>query len=294
MKTEIYISETCGLCYGSRNAIDKTRTALKHHNNIVIYKEILHNKNVMEELKNNGAILKESLEELTSNDYIVIRAHGEKRSSFEYFESNNIKYLDCTCPNVKAIHLLVREKSEQGYKIIIIGKHGYANNIMHPEVEGISGWCDSPLFIEEESEIDNLNLSFDKYYLVVQTTFNSNKARLYIDKIQSIMKRNKKIFEFRNTICNAQKNINIASLSLANKVDVMIVIGGKNSSNSKELYNNIRTVKETYFIENPSDILPLINNNSIRKGQKIGITAGASTMNEDIENIKNILEEKLN
>ena len=90
MKTEIYVSEICGLCYGSSTAINKTRDILKTNNNVVIYKELLHNKNVMQELNNNGAILKNELDELTSNDLVIIRAHGEPYSTFEFLKENNI------------------------------------------------------------------------------------------------------------------------------------------------------------------------------------------------------------
>ena len=94
MCANVYISEICGLCYGSNNAINKTRDALKENNNIVLYKEILHNKNVMKELESNGATIKYNLEEITTNDYVIVRAHGEPFSTFEHFKNNNIKYLD--------------------------------------------------------------------------------------------------------------------------------------------------------------------------------------------------------
>ena len=285
MCAKVYISKTCGLCYGSNNAITKTKEALKENKNVVLYKEILHNKNVMSELENNGAVTKNSLEEINFNDYVIIRAHGEPYSTFEYFKNNNIKYLDCTCPNVKAINYLVKEKENAGFKIIIIGKHN------HPEVIATAGWCTSPFIIEEEQEIENIDLSFDKYYLVVQTTFSKDKALYLIDKISNALKE--KCFEYRNTICNAQKNINDVSFELAKNVDVMIVIGGRNSSNSKELYNNMSTIVKTYFIENPVEVLNLIKENKLLINQKIGITAGASTMQEDILKTQELIEKNL-
>lgn len=287
MKTEIYVSEICGLCYGSSTAINKTRDILKTNNNVVIYKELLHNKNVMQELNNNGAILKNELDELTSNDLVIIRAHGEPYSTFEFLKENNISFTDCTCPNVKAIHLLVKNKGSLGYKIIIVGK------LSHPEVFATRGWCNDAFVIEEEKDILSIDLSFDKYYLVCQTTFSKDKAQILIKKIENLMNDNNKVFEYKNTICNAQKNINNAAVKLANKVDIMIVIGGKNSSNSRELFNNINRIKETYFIEEPNSVIALVKNNALKKGQKIGITAGASTMKEDILKVKTLLENSL-
>lgn len=291
MKFDVYVSPICGLCYGSTTAVNKTKEVLKTNKNVVLYKEILHNKNVLNELEKSGAKQKETLSELEKNDYVIIRGHGEPLSTFKYLEENNISYLDCTCPNVKTINLLVKEKSELGYKIILIGKYGFNNKAMHPEVFATIGWCkDRPILIEDESEINSIDLSYEKYYLVVQTTFSRDKSEKYINLIEDLMKKNNKHFEYRNTICNAQKNINKAAEKLAKDMDVMIVIGGKHSSNSKELYNNISTIKETYFIENPEEVLDLIKIFIEKKHQKIGITAGASTMKEDVLKIKELLE----
>lgn len=291
MKFNVHISPICGLCYGSNNAITSTREALKTNKNVVLYKEILHNKNVLNELENSGAKQKNDLHDLEKNDYVIIRGHGEPLSTFEYLEKNSIKYLDCTCPNVKAINLLVKKKSEEGYKIILIGKYGFDNKPIHPEVFATVGWCiNPPILIEDESEINNIDLSYEKYYLVAQTTFSKDKSEKFINLIEKLMKSNNKQFEYKNTVCNAQKNINKAAEDLAKEMDVMIVIGGKHSSNSKELYNNINTIKETYFIENPEEVLELIKIFAEKKHQKIGITAGASTMKEDVLKVKYFLE----
>jgi len=288
MSVEVYISDVCGLCYGAKNAINKTREAIKDKNNVVLYKEILHNKNAVEALESSGAITKNNLYEINKNDYVIIRAHGEPSSTFQYFKNNNISYLDCTCPNVKAIHNLVKEKNELGFQIIIVGKKD------HPEVTATSGWCKSPILVENEEDIKDISLIYKKYFLVIQTTFSMDKALIIIEKISSLMEKENKYFEYRNTICNAQKNINLAASKLAKNVDAMIVIGGKNSSNSKELFNNISTITKTYFIENANQINHLIENNFVLSNQKIGITAGASTMLEDIIKVKRILESKLN
>ena len=288
METKIYISKICGLCYGSNNAINRTRDALKKNKNVVLYKEILHNKNVMDELKNSGAEIKENLENLNKSDYVIIRAHGEKETTFSYLKRKKISYLDCTCPNVKYIHLLVKRKEEEGYKIIIIGKK------THPEVVATSGWCNNPIILENEGDFSNLILDYSKYYLVCQTTFSKDKALLFIDMLKNIMNNGKKEFDYKYTICNAQKSINEAAIKLADDVDIMIIIGGENSSNSIELFNNVSKVKKAFFIHTPEDILSLVKSKKIKKGQRIGITAGASTMKEDIAFTKELLERELN
>lgn len=279
---EILISKTCGLCYGSNNAITKTRESLNIHNNVVLYKEILHNQNVINELERNNAKTINELNEIKENDFVIIRAHGEPYSTFKYYKERNINFLDCTCPNVTNIHNLVNKYDNLNYKIIIIGKKN------HPEVIGTKGWCNNPFIIESEEDINSINPNFDKYFLVIQTTFNKDKAVILLDKIKKSLSN--KVFEYKNTICNAQKLINDDSIKLANEVDLMIVIGGKHSSNSIELYNNVSKVKKTIFIENINELDDYINRNFFNNINKIGITAGASTLKEDIIKTKIKLE----
>lgn len=292
--TEIFVSKICGLCGGSKRAIDNTRELAKKEKQVVLFKEILHNKNVLKELEKQGVQVKEKLEEIKQGDFVVVRAHGEPFATFEHFDKNNIRYADCTCPNVKAINLLVKKKAEEGFKIIIVGKYGYGGKSMHPEVAGTAGWCPDPIFLEKEEEIETLCLTDKKYFLVVQTTFSRDLAEKMIELVTQKMEREGKIFEYKNTICNAQKNINIASKELALTVDAMVVIGGKNSSNTKELFVAMSEVCPSFHIENEDEILQLINQGKFVGYKKIGLTAGASTMGEDIEKIKAILEEKLN
>ena len=290
---KILISKTCGLCYGSNRAISTTRDVVKRENNVVLFKEILHNRNVLNELAKDGAIIKENLNDISADDFVIIRAHGEPKKTYDYFNENGIRYIDCTCPNVKAINLLVQRKDSEGYKIIIIGKYGFSGKSMHPEVAGTSGWCSNPILLEEESEIENLDLSYDKYYLVVQTTFSREKAEKMIELIKILMEENGKDFEYKNTICDAQKNINIDSKKLVKLVDKMIVIGGKSSSNTKELFKVMSGIKPSFHVESVNEVEFLITEGILKKEDTIGLTAGASTMLEDIQKVKKLIESRL-
>ena len=287
---KVLVSKICGLCAGALNAILKTRELAMKEKNVTLFKELLHNKNVIKELQGKGVTTKNTLEEITKNDYVIIRAHGEPKATYDCLNKRKINHLDLTCANVKAINMLAHKKDAEGYKIILIGKHGNNENEMHPEVKGTAGWCNNPILIENENEIKNIDMSYQKYFLAVQTTFNKEKAEKFIKQIKLKMEQHKKIFEFKNTICNAQKNINLASKELAEQVDIMIVIGGKNSSNTKELFNAMKEIKPTLHIEDEKDLEDLINQKLISHNQIIGITAGASTMPEDIEKIKKIIE----
>lgn len=287
MKVEI--SKTCCLCYGAKRALDEAIKKAKEGKKVVLFKELLHNKRAVSVLKKLGAEQKDGLSDLKSNELVVIRAHGEPKETFDYLKTHNIKFLDCTCPNVKAINLLVERKDAEGYKIIIIGKYGHKTNKMHPEVYATSHYCKNPILIEDEEEIDNMDLSFSKYFLVVQTTFSSAKSKVFIEKIKAKIEDAGKIFEYRDTTCNAQHQINDDSKKLASKVDKMIVVGGKNSSNSVELFNNLSKVVKCFFVEGIDDVKKLAEENTFSSDDYIGLTGGASTVMDELLEIKDYL-----
>ena len=155
---KVIIADSCCLCYGANNAIQKTIEALKSGRKVAMLHEILHNKNVMNKLACMGARVIEDVNEVHTGECVIICAHGEGKATFDFLQNSSIEYLDCTCPNVKAIEDLVKLKNGEGYKIIIIGKHGFDGKKIHAEVKGTMGWCDNPLLIEDESEIKNINL----------------------------------------------------------------------------------------------------------------------------------------
>lgn len=290
---EIKISKTCCLCYGAKRALDCAVHEAKTRKNVVLFKELLHNQTTVSLLKSLGVKQKESLDEFKSDDFVILRAHGEPKFTYKTLKEKNINFVDCTCPNVMAINKLVEKKDLEGYKIILVGKYGYKSNVMHPEVKGTSGWCNNPIFIEEVEEVKNIDLSFEKYFLVVQTTFSNQKAEQIISLLSKIMNDNKKIFEFKNTTCNAQRKINEDSINLAKEVDVMLVIGGKNSSNTKELFNNVSSYIQAYFVQNLQEVKELIKNKKFLNCFSIGLTAGASTTMEELLEIKNFLTKNL-
>lgn len=286
---EVEISKTCCLCYGAKRALDGAVEKSKEGKKVVLFKELLHNKRAVSVLKELGAEQKDNLSDLKGDELVVIRAHGEPKETFDYLKTHNIEFLDCTCPNVKAINLLVERKNAEGYKIIIIGKYGHKTHKMHPEVYATSHYCKNPILIEDEEEIDSMDLSFPKYFLVVQTTFSSVKSNAFIEKIKAKIEGAGKIFEYRDTTCNAQHRINDDSKKLAEKVDKMIVVGGKNSSNSVELFNNLSKVVDCFFVEGIKDVKKLAEENTFSSDDYIGLTGGASTVMDELLEIKDYL-----
>lgn len=288
MKVEI--AKECCLCFGARRAVTLAEESLAQGKKVVLFKQILHNKTTTGNLLKAGAVQKDNLAELKPGETVVIRAHGEGKATFDYFKQQGIEFVDGTCPNVKAINLLAQRKSGEGYKIIILGKYGKGGGVMHPEVAGTAGWCDNPIFVEDEDDIKNISLDYPKYFLTVQTTFSCKKADDLIAKIKDYLEKNGKEFDYRNTTCNAQKRINESSENLAKEVDAMIVVGGKNSSNTKELFNNLSTKSTCFLVENLEDVKELVSAGKFSGIKKIGLTGGASTVISELEEIKEYLE----
>ena len=290
----IKISQVCGLCAGCTRAIDTAVKEVESGKKVTIFKEIVHNKNVNSYLESIGAKCEESIENLTSDSVVIIRAHGEPPETFEYLKNKGIDFRDCTCLNVSKIHELVKEYSEKGYAVIILGKHKKA---LHPEVFGTIGWAKTDVVLIESSEdVEKLKeLKNDKFYLVCQTTFNMKKADELISEIQDVLKANNSELIVNKSLCLAQKTINEFSAKLATESDVMIVVGGSNSSNSIELFKNVNSICPSIFIEDIYSYKDALKDAGleITSQTRVGITAGASTRKEELVELKKLIENDL-
>ncbi len=291
----IQIAEICGLCAGCKNAIGTTVKEIESGHSVTIFKEIVHNKNVNTYLHNMGADCLEDITTLNKSDTIIIRAHGEPPETYEYLDSNGYRYRDCTCPNVTRIHNQVREYSDKGYKVIIIGKYQKA---LHPEVLGTIGWANSEtILIETMEDISKLdNHTNEKFYLVCQTTFNTEKAEKLISAISDKINIQNSEIVINKSLCGAQKAINESSVKLAKECDIMIIVGGANSSNSLELYNNVKRYCPSIFIEDIYLYRETLQreNLTITPTTRVGITAGASTRKEELVELKELIEKDYN
>ncbi len=211
-----------------------------------------------------------------SGSTVVIRSHGVSEAVYQALEEKKCEIVDSTCPFVKKIHDTVRKHAAQGYDIVIIGSRE------HPEVQGILGWClGRGKVLEKEQEISSYEPQNNgkKVCVVAQTTFNYKKFK---DLVEIISKKGYDIIAV-NTICNATAERQKEAQELAACSDAMIVIGGKNSSNSRKLYEISKNQCEsTYFIQTLEDL----DMECVRSSESLGITAGASTP-------KNIIQEVL-
>ena len=275
---EVVLAKSSGFCFGVKRAVDRVYEQLAEHKKIYTYGPIVHNEDVVKDLEKQGVRVlntEEELEALTEGS-VVIRAHGVPKRIYEIMEQRGIECIDATCPFVKRIHKIVEKESTEGRHIIIVG------NAKHPEVEGIMGWCKNPATVIESKEeaLDFKGSPDDKYCVVFQTTFNYKKFQELVEIFQ------KKGYDIivANTICSATEERQKEASELAAKADVMIVIGGTHSSNTRKLYELCKSECEnTYYIQTLAD-LQLELPNSV---ELVGITAGASTPNKIIEEVQN-------
>ena len=280
---EVILAKSAGFCFGVKRAVDKVYEQLEAidksgtKKQIYTYGPIIHNEIVVQDLERRGVRVIESEEELEAltEGIVVIRSHGVPRRICEKIEELGLECVDATCPFVKRIHKIVEKESAAGSQIVIIGNAG------HPEVEGIRGWSHTPAaVIESETEaLQFVPEEGKKLCIVSQTTFNYNKFQELVE----IFRKKGYDISVVNTICNATEERQTEAKDIAAKVDAMIVIGGKHSSNTRKLYEICsRECAHTCLIQTLDD-LHLELPEAVRL---VGITAGASTPNKLIEEVQ--------
>ena len=266
---EILLAENSGFCFGVKQAMEKTEKEIekKQRNEtagaLYTWGPLIHNQTVTDALRAQGVRIAENLDEVTAEDTLIVRSHGEARAFFEEADRRGIHVVDATCPFVKKIHDLVEEAYGKGYRIIILG------DAQHPEVRGINGWCENSALVGPTAEAAR-EIKEDKLFVVCQTTI----RRELLDEVSAVLRSEGKQAEIHNTICGATTLRQNSCMKLAKKCDCFIVVGGKNSSNTQKLAEIAKkTCKKVYFVEKIED-LPL---HKIAKYNKIGVAAGAST-----------------
>ena len=276
---KVITAKSAGFCFGVQNAVDTVFRLVKENTReqIYTYGPIIHNQEVVKELASLGVIVLNSEEELRKikEGRIVIRSHGVKKNIYNLIQEKKLHVTDATCPFVKKIHNEVAKESGKGALIIIVG------NPKHPEVEGIRGWVSTESFVvENPKEAQNLPFFGDeKVFIVAQTTFNYKKFQ---DMVEIILEKGYDV-SVLNTICNATRARQEEALSIAKKVEVMLVIGDRHSSNTQKLFEICQNAcKATYYIQTLEDL----NLNQLESVITVGITAGASTPNTIIEEVQ--------
>ena len=276
---EVIKAKTAGFCFGVKRAVDTVYKQVEEcEGPIYTYGPIIHNEEVIKDMQKHGVQVLRNEEELDAitEGTVIIRSHGVEKRIYDKLNAKKIRIVDATCPFVKKIHNIVQRESDAGKYIIIIG------NPQHPEVEGIRGWAGEHISVIQNAEdIKNLSVKEgERICIVSQTTFNYNKFQELVE----IISEKRYDVSVLNTICNATKERQTEARNIAEEVDAMIVIGDKHSSNTQKLFEICaKACKDTYYIQTLGDL----DLNQLRSVETVGITAGASTPNNIIEEVQN-------
>ncbi len=281
---KIIIGKTSGFCGGVQNAVIKTEKELNNNkSDIYCLGEIVHNKQVIENLKRQGLKVIENIEDAKGKT--IIRAHGVPKEIYNKAKEQNIELVDLTCPKVVKIHDIAEEYANKGYFVILVGVEE------HPETIGTISFCGNDHYLirninDIKFAIEKIKNSGIKKVLVIsQTTYSLAKFNNIIEKLKENLGNDYEL-EIKNTICSATKMRQEETEELSKIVDFMIIVGGKNSSNTKKLYEISKTNCSNVILVETADE---INFDNIKKYETIGIMAGASTPKESVEEIKNKL-----
>ena len=282
---ELIVGKTAGFCYGVKRAVDGAKEELKQNKTLYGLGEIVHNQEVIKELENLGMQFIENIEEAKGKT--IIRAHGIPKQIYEETKERQIELMDYTCPKVLNIHQIAEEYANKGYYIFLLG------NKKHPEIIGTLSYCGENKFVIEKEDdtikaLEALEKSEIKKLLVIsQTTYSLEKFYIIEEIIKNEIQRDIELV-IKNTICQATEIRQKETEEMAKKVDSMIVIGGKNSSNTKKLYEIAKQYcKTVLLIQNETELVL----DKIQSNDKVGIMAGASTPRESIEKVIKKLEE---
>ena len=276
---KLIVGKTAGFCYGVKRAVDGAKEALKQNKILYGLGEIVHNQEVIKELEELGMQFIENIGE--ANGKTIIRAHGIPKQIYEEARQNQIELIDYTCPKVLKVHQIAEEYANKGYYVFLLGSK------KHPENIGTLSYCGENKFVIEKEEdtikaLEALEKSQIKKLLVIsQTTYNLEKFYIIEEIIKNELPKNVELV-IKNTICQATEIRQKETEEMAKKVDCMIVIGGKNSSNTKKLNEIAKQYCETVLlIENETEL----ELDKIKPDDKVGIMAGASTPKKSVEEV---------
>ncbi|MCS7214735.1 MAG: 4-hydroxy-3-methylbut-2-enyl diphosphate reductase [Thermodesulfovibrio sp.] len=285
MKKNIVLVEGAGFCFGVKRAIDIAfDVAQKHKDNVFTLGPIIHNPQVVEKLKDLGV---HPIDDISQEKIktLIIRAHGIPKEKFNEIKKLGCEIIDATCPFVKKAQNLAEKLASEGYQVLIIGDK------KHPEVKGILSYAgEKAVVIEKENnqfDKDEKIPSLDKKIgIIQQTTQPLHKAKEIMNRIINSLSEFEEIRIF-NTLCNFTSKRLEETKKVAKEVELMLVVGGKNSANTTQLANLCKEIGvKTYHIEDAQEI----KIEWFSSAKKIGVTAGASTpqwiIDEVIDRIK--------
>jgi len=275
---KVYIAEEAGFCFGVKRALNIIDNLHEKGQQIHIFGQLIHNRSVLDDLKARGIFCIDSLDQRDPEKSLIIRTHGIPLDAESELKNSNQPLVDATCPLVKKLQEEIRRQSERHPRprIVIVGD---AN---HPEIIAAKSYAPDADVIGSEEEARQFN-HHDHISVMAQTTLDVD----FFDKILTILETKTTGLTVHNTICNATRVRQEAVKKLAPNVDFMMVIGGKNSSNTKKLFNIASQHNQhSFHIESSDDLQDVQLLEKVAHFDSVGITAGASTPPKEIEKVK--------
>ncbi|MEA3354434.1 MAG: 4-hydroxy-3-methylbut-2-enyl diphosphate reductase [Campylobacterota bacterium] len=271
---QVKLALSYGFCFGVKRAI---KIAQEHQNSATMG-PLIHNQKEIDRLKNDYNVgLYNSIDEAKPNDTVIIRTHGIPKDDLQELKLKDTKVINATCPFVTTPQQIVKKMSDEKYSVVIFGDEN------HPEVKGVKSYGDDVHVVLRSEQLDKIDFKYDKIATVAQTT---RKKHDYLNVVNKLLLKFKEVRVF-DTICDATFENQAATKELAQEVDIMIVIGGKNSSNTKQLLNIAKeNCEESYLIEDKTEL----DHNWFKNKIICGIAAGASTPDWIIQQVIDKLE----
>ena len=277
---ELTIGKHAGFCFGVRRAVNTAFDAAQNKIPCVTLGPLIHNPQEVARLDSAGIRAVSSLEEVAPGQTVIIRSHGVTPEVYAECEQRGLRYIDATCPHVAHIHQLVREYSQNGDTVIIIGEAD------HPEVVGIAGWCHGPVVTLYDTEKAKAAQLPQRAMVVAQTTIRRDR----FEDVLEVIKERVSDLTVRMTICAATSQRQGEAAELSKTADVMVVVGGNNSSNTKKLFETCSLrCKRAILVETPEDVPSGV----ILQTDRVAITAGASTPQWLLEAVRARIEQSV-
>lgn len=289
---EVILGKLAGFCNGVRNAVEKTGELLENRDKIYCLGELVHNKQLVDDLKKEGLIIVNDISEVPDNSEVIFRAHGVTKNIYQIAKEKNLTVYDYSCVRVIKLHEDVENMSNEGYYVFLFGDEE------HPEVIGIKSFAklEEITVLKDKEEIDNAinnfkNSNLNKLYICAQTTFSLKKFDEFVSIVEEKLKKynNDIDIKINKSICEATEIRQMETENLAKEVDFMVIIGGKNSSNTVKLYEiSSKNCKDAIHIETKKEL----ENIDFSKVSKVGVMAGASTPKKSIDEVIEYLNKR--
>lgn len=273
---EVILGKYAGFCPGVKKAWKMVESAVEEKGEVYVLGELIHNQQAIEEIKKWGVVTVESVEDLENKSgKVIIRAHGEPPTTYRELRKTSLKIVDATCPNVLRVQKLARDLEEEGYLVVICGEKG------HAEAVATIGNTKNGIIVETVEEAKTIKKS-QKIGIVSQTTFNEE----LLEEIIRVLKKTAIEVKIVGTICNFTQLARKEAAEIAQKADVVVVVGGRHSSNTKRLVETAAKFKTTFHVETPEEL----EESWFKNVGNVGLLAGASTPEWIINKVEQVIK----